>query len=152
MAVRLRLQYEVSVEDAMWLTSRRSDAMYFEGLLDVLASDSGKKANDVAPLAISWLRGEFARVANEEGVAVSEFGISAAWLSKLLRKRAGGGWGRKAKLGVVSTGCLKVCPRHAVTVVNGARPRDWMIVQAGTPIEQVEARLGLGETMAIAAE
>jgi predicted metal-binding protein len=61
-------------------------------------------------------------------------------LSKLLRKRAGGK-GRKAKLGVVSTGCLKVCPRHAVTVVNGARPQDWMIVQAGTPLEQVEARL-----------
>jgi len=39
-----------------------------------------------------------------------------------------------------------------VTVVNGARPRDWMIVQAGTPIEQVEARLGLGEPEAIAAE
>ena len=37
-------------------------------------------------------------------------------LSKLLRKRFGGGWGRKAKVGVISTGCLKVCPRYAVTV------------------------------------
>lgn len=73
-------------------------------------------------------------------------------LSKLLRRRFGGGWGRKAKIGVISTGCLKVCPRHAVTVIDGARPRDWMIVQAGTPIEQVEARLGLGEPEAIAAE
>jgi predicted metal-binding protein len=73
-------------------------------------------------------------------------------LSKLLRKRAGGGKGRKAAIGVISTGCLKVCPRYAVTVVNGARPRDWMIVQEGTPIEQVEARLGLGEPVAIAAE
>ena len=72
-------------------------------------------------------------------------------LSKLLRKRAGGK-GRKAKLGVVSTGCLKVCPRHAVTVVDGARPQEWMIVQAGTPIEQVEARLGLSEPEAIAGE
>ena len=73
-------------------------------------------------------------------------------LSKLLRKRAGGGRGRKAKVGVISTGCLKVCPRYAVTVVDGARPRDWMIVQMGTPVEQVEARLGLGAPMAVAAE
>jgi len=74
-------------------------------------------------------------------------------LSKLLRKRLGGGGkGRKAKIGVISTGCLKVCPRHAVTVVDGARPRDWMIVQAGTPVEQVEARLGLAESATIAAE
>ena len=73
-------------------------------------------------------------------------------LSKLLRKRAGGGKGRKAGVGVTSTGCLKVCPRYAVTVVDGARPRDWMIVQMGTPVEQVEARLGLGAPMAVAAE
>lgn len=64
-------------------------------------------------------------------------------LSKLLQKRAGGGKGRKAEIGVTLTKCLKICPKHAVTVVDGARPRDWMIVQAGTPIEQVEARLGL---------
>jgi len=73
-------------------------------------------------------------------------------LSKLLRKRAGGGKGRKAGIGVISTGCLKVCPRYAVTVIDGARPRDWMIVQEGTPVEQVEARLGLGELVAVAAE
>jgi predicted metal-binding protein len=73
-------------------------------------------------------------------------------LSKLLRKRNGGGTGRKGGIGVISTKCLKVCPKHAVTVVDGARPRDWMIVQAGTPIEQVEARLGLAEPMAVVAE
>ncbi len=73
-------------------------------------------------------------------------------LSKLLRKRIAGGKGRKAKAGVISTGCLKVCPRYAVTIVEGARPREWMIVQAGTPIEQVEARLGLAGPVAMAAE
>lgn len=73
-------------------------------------------------------------------------------LSKLLRKRAGRGKGRKAGLGIISTGCLKVCPKRGVTLVDGARPRDWIIVQAGTPIEQVEARLGLCEAPAIAAE
>ena len=53
---------------------------------------------------------------------------------------------------MVSTKCLKVCPKHAVTVVDGARPRDWLIVQAGTPIDQIAARLGLSESIAIAAE
>jgi hypothetical protein len=73
-------------------------------------------------------------------------------LSKLLRKRNGGGNGRKAAVGVISTKCLKVCPKHAVTVVDGARPHEWMIVQAGTPIEQVEARLGLAQPLAIVTE
>jgi predicted metal-binding protein len=66
-------------------------------------------------------------------------------LSKLLRKRLGGGWGRKAKAGVVTTRCLGVCPRGAVTVVNGAKPDRWMVVPAGTPVEEVEQRLGLAE-------
>jgi predicted metal-binding protein len=69
-------------------------------------------------------------------------------LSKLLRKRLGGGWGRKAQAGVVTTRCLGVCPRGAVTVVNGARPGEWMIVAAGTPIGEVEARLALGQARA----
>ena len=69
-------------------------------------------------------------------------------LSKLLRKRAGGGKGRKAALGVVSSGCLKVCPKGAVTVVDGARPRDWLIVSAGTAVEEVEARLGFAALQA----
>jgi predicted metal-binding protein len=64
-------------------------------------------------------------------------------LSKLLRKRLGGGWGRKARAGVVTTRCLGVCPRGAVTVVNGAHPGGWLVVAAGTPIAEVEARLGL---------
>jgi predicted metal-binding protein len=62
-------------------------------------------------------------------------------LSKLLRKRLGGGLGRKAKAGVVTTRCLGVCPRGAVTVVDGRHPDRWMVVAAGTPVEEVEARL-----------
>ena len=65
-------------------------------------------------------------------------------LSRLLRKRAGGGKGRKADLGVIETKCLKLCPKRAVTVVDGARPEAWLVVRAGTPVEQVEAELGLG--------
>lgn len=73
-------------------------------------------------------------------------------LSKLLRKRSGGGKGRKAELGLVTVPCLKVCPKNAVTIVDGARPREWLIVEAGTPVEAVEQRLGLASTPSIAAE
>jgi hypothetical protein len=72
-------------------------------------------------------------------------------LSKLLRKRAGGK-GSKAGIGVISTKCLKVCPKHAVTMVDGARPRDWMIVLAGSALEQVVARFGFGDPAAFEAE
>jgi hypothetical protein len=64
-------------------------------------------------------------------------------LSKLLAKRAGGGKGRKAALGVVTSKCLKLCPKRAVTVVDGARPDEWLIVPGGTPVDEVEALLGL---------
>ena len=63
-------------------------------------------------------------------------------LSKLLRKRADGK-GRKAGFGVISTKCLKICPKRAVTLVNGAHPQDWVIVPAGTPVDEVALRLGL---------
>lgn len=64
-------------------------------------------------------------------------------LSKLLAKRAGGGKGRKAGLGVIASKCLKLCPKRAVTVIDGAHPDEWLVIEAGTPIEEVEARLSL---------
>ncbi len=64
-------------------------------------------------------------------------------LAKLLRERAGGGKGRKAGIGVVEVGCLKVCPKHAVVAINGARPKDWVIVPERTDEEVVAERLGL---------
>lgn len=73
-------------------------------------------------------------------------------LSKLLRRMVGGGKGGKARFGVVSTKCLKACPKRAVAVVDPMRPRDWLIVDAGTPVEAVAERLGLREVSAIAAE
>jgi predicted metal-binding protein len=62
-------------------------------------------------------------------------------LSKLLRRQAGRGKGRKAALGIVSTGCLNVCPKRGVTLIDGRRPGEWLVVPAGTPLEEVEARL-----------
>ncbi|MDO6413196.1 (2Fe-2S) ferredoxin domain-containing protein [Sphingomonas sp. BIUV-7] len=64
-------------------------------------------------------------------------------LSKLLAKRAGGGKGRKAGIGVISSKCLKLCPKRAITVIDGARPAEWLIVPGGMPIEEVETQLGL---------
>lgn len=69
-------------------------------------------------------------------------------LSKLLRKRNANGKGRKAGLGVIESKCLKLCPKRAVTLVNGNRPRDWLVVSAGTPIEEVEVKLGLSDPLA----
>ena len=64
-------------------------------------------------------------------------------LAKALRKWAGKGKGRKAGAGVYEVPCLKICPKGAVTVVDGNRPGEWLIVEKGTPVGEVAARLGL---------
>ncbi|MET0366459.1 MAG: (2Fe-2S) ferredoxin domain-containing protein [Sphingobium sp.] len=66
-------------------------------------------------------------------------------LAKALRARSDGGKGRKADLGVIEVGCLKVCPKNAVVAINGARPKDWLIVPRGTDMDVVAQRLGLDE-------
>lgn len=66
-------------------------------------------------------------------------------LAKALRKQAGGGKGRKARLGIVEVDCLDICPKGAVTVIDGGKPGEWLLVKAGTPIEEVAERLGLSE-------
>ena len=53
-------------------------------------------------------------------------------LAKVLRRYLGEGKGRKAAIGVVEVKCLGVCPRHAVTLVDTARPHDWLLVAPGT--------------------
>jgi predicted metal-binding protein len=58
-------------------------------------------------------------------------------------QQGGAGVEFQADLGVIETGCLKICPKNAVMVVDGNRPKDWLIVEAGTPVGQVAARLGL---------
>ncbi len=64
-------------------------------------------------------------------------------LAKALRKRAGKGSKRKAPYGVIETGCLGVCPRDAVIVVDAAHPGKWTAVREGTPVKEVAERLGL---------
>ncbi|MDB5704833.1 MAG: hypothetical protein JWN66_1949 [Sphingomonas bacterium] len=64
-------------------------------------------------------------------------------LAEALRKRLGLKKGRKGKVGIVEVKCLGVCPRGAVTVVNGAAPGEWMLVKAGADLDVIAAGLGL---------
>lgn len=64
-------------------------------------------------------------------------------LGKALRKHLHLKKGRKAAAGVVDVGCLGVCPRGAVTVVNGAATREWLIVPAGADLHAVAQTAGL---------
>ena len=65
-------------------------------------------------------------------------------LAKALRAHLDLGKGRKAAIGLLEVDCLKICPKRAITVVDNARPRDWLLVEPGTPIADVAALLGLG--------
>ncbi len=63
-------------------------------------------------------------------------------LAKALRRIFGKG--RKAPVGVVETKCLGLCPKNAVTLVDGRRPGEWLVVTPGEDAEAVAARLGRG--------
>ena len=64
-------------------------------------------------------------------------------LGKALRKLLGLKRSRKAAVGIVEVGCLKICPKGAVTLVDTAAPTRWRLVSAGTPVEAVARDLGL---------
>ncbi|MGI4880112.1 MAG: hypothetical protein ACRYG4_21785 [Janthinobacterium lividum] len=65
-------------------------------------------------------------------------------LAKTLRNALDAGKGKRARLRIVETGCLDICPRHAVVVTQGQRPGQLLIVPAGTPVDVVADRLGIG--------
>lgn len=64
-------------------------------------------------------------------------------LGKALRKHLHLKKGRKAAAGIVDVKCLGVCPRGAVTVVNGAASREWLLIPAGANLDAVAAELHL---------
>ncbi len=64
-------------------------------------------------------------------------------LAKALRKHLGIKKGRKGRAGIVEVKCLGVCPYGAVTVIDGANPREWILVPAGANIDTVAMELGL---------
>jgi len=65
-------------------------------------------------------------------------------LAKALRKHLKLKKGRKADAGIVEVKCLGVCPRGAVTVINGTNSREWLLVPEGADLDAVAAELGLG--------
>jgi len=62
-------------------------------------------------------------------------------LAKALKKALGATKGRKSPVGIIEVKCLGVCPKHAVTMVDAAHPRDWLIVKAGTDVADVAAEI-----------
>ncbi|VVT12939.1 conserved hypothetical protein [Sphingomonas sp. EC-HK361] len=56
-------------------------------------------------------------------------------LAKALRKALALGKGRKARLGVVETRCLGICPKHAVTMIDTREPGRWHVVPANANVE-----------------
>lgn len=64
-------------------------------------------------------------------------------LAKALRKHLGLRKGRKGAAGIVEVKCLGVCPRGAVTVVDGAQSREWLLVPEGADLDTVAGELGL---------
>jgi predicted metal-binding protein len=64
-------------------------------------------------------------------------------LAKALKRYLSLGKGRKSRLGVVEVKCLGICPKNAVTVVDGAQPGDWKLVERATPIDEVVSALVL---------
>ena len=66
-------------------------------------------------------------------------------LAKALREAGMGGKGRKAGRGIVETGCLKLCPKNGVVVLDSARPERWLIVAPGTDLAEIAEQLGIGQ-------
>ncbi|EZP69938.1 hypothetical protein BV96_03798 [Sphingomonas paucimobilis] len=64
-------------------------------------------------------------------------------LAKALRRHLSLKKGRKAAAGIVEVNCLGVCPKGAVTVVNGAQARDWLLVRPGADLDELAQALGL---------
>ena len=64
-------------------------------------------------------------------------------LAKALREEGDGRKGRKSRLLVIETGCMKLCPKGAVVAINAARPEDWLLVPPRTDVDAVAMRLGL---------
>jgi hypothetical protein len=45
------------------------------------------------------------------------------------------------RIKVIKTRCLGVCPKDAVVLHDSRRPREWIVVNSGTPTDQVAALL-----------
>ena len=62
---------------------------------------------------------------------------------KALRRHLSLKKGRKAAAGIIEVSCLGVCPKGAVTVVNGAASREWLLVRPGADLDELARTLAL---------
>ncbi len=58
-------------------------------------------------------------------------------LAKAMRKHLHLGKGPKSGAGIIEVGCLDVCPKHAVTVVDTRHPDQWLIVRPGANLDML---------------
>ncbi|MDO7836051.1 (2Fe-2S) ferredoxin domain-containing protein [Sphingobium sp. HBC34] len=65
-------------------------------------------------------------------------------LARALRRHLSLKTGRKAAAGIVEVNCLGVCPKGAVTVVDGADSREWLLVRPGADLDALAQALGMG--------
>lgn len=68
-------------------------------------------------------------------------------LAKALRRHLSLKKGRKASAGLIEVNCLGVCPKGAVTVVNGASAREWLLVQPGADLDELACALDLSRAV-----
>lgn len=68
-------------------------------------------------------------------------------LAKALRKYLGLKKSRKGAAGIVEVKCLGICPKGAVTIVDAARPREWMLVPKGADLAELASELRLSRDL-----
>lgn len=64
-------------------------------------------------------------------------------LGKALRRALDLPKPKRARVRIVETRCLKLCPKGAVAVIHDSDPGSILIVAAGTPVDAVARHLGL---------
>ena len=66
-------------------------------------------------------------------------------LSKELKARLGSKKGRKGHLGVIEVGCLDVCPKKAVMLVDSRHPGVWRIVRPDADLDALAGELAAAD-------
>ncbi|MEM7689183.1 MAG: (2Fe-2S) ferredoxin domain-containing protein [Pseudomonadota bacterium] len=56
------------------------------------------------------------------------FGPDQKRLAAALKREIDGGKNRKSRIGVIEVGCLDVCPKNGVVVIDSRAPGAWRII------------------------
>ncbi len=69
------------------------------------------------------------------------FGGNGNSLAKALKAELGTKKGRKAPVGIVEVGCLDICPKQGVVLVDSRTPGQWRIVTPEADIAELARQL-----------